>query len=234
VFVNLPALQVGEEFSGELTISNYGLVRADNLVFTPASSDGLFRFEFQGEVPAQLGARERIRLNYKITALQPMPSAGRQLFDDNPLKDEPPVPLIQLSGSTSSSGGTCSSYRNRALLQYDYECANGARRGGSAGTSWGRTVGSSCGGPGGASSPNCTSGGSCGNGGGWGGGGGGVPMPGSPPCTPNCKKCCSGGGASGGGGGGGGGGSGGGGSSSGGGGGGSGGGSASGPGGPGD
>jgi|GEM_PF-3129044 len=235
VFVNLPALQVGEEFSGELTISNYGLVRADNLVFTPASSDGLFRFEFQGEVPAQLGARERIRLNYKITALQPMPSAGRQLFDDNPLKDEPPVPLIQLSGSASASasGGTCSSYRNRAVLQYDYECANGARRGGSAGTSWGRTVGSSCGGPGGASSPNCTSGGSCGrDGAGSWGGWSGVPMPGGPPCTPNCKKCCSGGGASGGGGGGGGGGgsgSGGGGS-----GGSSGGGSASGPGGPGD
>ena len=33
--INLPDLQVGEELTGEISITNYGFVRADDVVFTP-------------------------------------------------------------------------------------------------------------------------------------------------------------------------------------------------------
>lgn len=204
VFVNLPAMQQGEEYSGELSISNYGLVRADHLRFIPAPSDGYYQFEFLGEVPTELAARERIRVAYRITALQALPQGQVALAGKG---DQLAKALEALRSNTfgirlNKDGASCSNYRNVASLGYDYECANGAVRNGSATTTWGRTIGGGCGSPGGTSVHIChTSDNHCGgnDGGGWGGGGGSTPMSDSPGCTPNCKKCCSKGGAGGGG-----------------------------------
>lgn len=196
VFVNLPAMQIGEEFTGEITISNYGLVRADNVVFQPAASDAFFRYEFLGEVPNQLDARQRVRLAYRITALQALPASQQQLLATQPApKLDAPLPLAgQLDARSTAS---CSAYRNVTYLRYDYECANGAVRNGFASTTMGRTVGQQCSGSGGGGGGG--GGGAGGGGGGWGGGGTGTPMSNTPGCTPNCRKCCSAGGAGGGG-----------------------------------
>lgn len=43
--INIPELQVGEEATGELTLTNYGLVRADNVKFTPPQSDEYYKYE---------------------------------------------------------------------------------------------------------------------------------------------------------------------------------------------
>lgn len=192
VFVNLPPLQVGEEFSGELTISNYGLVRADNVAFTPPATDAYFHYEFMGDVPESIDARERVRIAYKVTALQPITAGTVPLVP----MGEPLGAALSLSNTTSS--GSCRSYRGGASLRYDYECANGTTRSGSGAATWGRTSGSGCGTSGGGAG----GGGPWGSGGGWGGTGGGgrgVPLSGGPGCTPNCEKCCTGGGSSGGG-----------------------------------
>ena len=71
--VNLPDMQVGEEFTGEITISNYGLLRADNVRFNPPTGNEYFRIDVQGSVPSQLEAKGRIVLPYKVTQIQPFP-----------------------------------------------------------------------------------------------------------------------------------------------------------------
>lgn len=200
LFINLPALQTGEEYSGELKLSNYGLVRADNIVFTPPQDDAYLHYEFMGEVPSSLEARERVTLTYKVTALQPLASANRQFSPAGAKSALPePTPFL-IVRPNAPSGGTCGTYRNGGLVRYDFICANGSAQGGSCGTMWGYTWGGGgqCGGSSGGGSGG-------GGGGGWDGGPGGSPLPGSLGCSPNCKKCCTGGGASGGGGGGGGG-----------------------------
>ncbi|MCB1560850.1 MAG: hypothetical protein KDI75_07125 [Xanthomonadales bacterium] len=199
-FINLPALQAGEEFSGELTISNYGLVRADNLEFTPPADDAYLSYEFMGEVPGALEARERVTIAYKVTALQPLGSIARLPLSGKGVQTEPVASVFKTT--SAKSGESCSSYRNAGLVRYDFYCANGDQRQGACATAWGLTLGGSqC----------AVSGPSGGNNGGdaggwWGAGGYGAPLYDSPGCTPNCKKCCKGGGAPGGGGSGGGGG----------------------------
>lgn len=44
--INLPDMQVGEEITGEITVSNYGLVQADDLQFTLPKTDQNYRYEF--------------------------------------------------------------------------------------------------------------------------------------------------------------------------------------------
>lgn len=68
--ISLPAMQQGEEITGELTLSNYGLVRADNLKYALPASDEHFRYEFFGQLPSQLAAKSRVVIPYRITSLK--------------------------------------------------------------------------------------------------------------------------------------------------------------------
>jgi hypothetical protein len=192
--VNLPDLQVGEEYTGELSITNYGLVRADHVVFTPPSTDPYYRFEFLGTVPAQLEARSRISVPYRVTALQLLPQLAASL-QSRALKV-----LSFHAAAGPAKDGSCSGYSRPATLTYDYICANGDSRGGSAGAGFSKLVGTTCGGS--------TGGGGGGGGifdpGGFGGPGGGPsPIPLTPACTPDCPGCPAPGSSPGGGGGGG-------------------------------
>ena len=72
--ISLPALQQGEEHTGELTLSNYGLVRADNLQYALPASDANYKYEYFGQLPTQLAAKSRVSIPYRITALQALKS----------------------------------------------------------------------------------------------------------------------------------------------------------------
>lgn len=195
--INLPDMQVGEEITGTLSITNYGLVRADNVVFTPPPVDEFFRIEFMGTVPNALNAKQRVSLPYKITALAPLP--GVSLFSaEQRLKA-----WIAGTAAKVAKSGTCSNYNNGAQLRYDYQCAAGDSRGGSAGASFNKAYGGGCAGGGGAIyyNPRCSGADGqanpgCGDAGGWGGGGASA-APTSPSCLPDCSGC-QGGGAGGG------------------------------------
>lgn len=198
-YINLPELQTGEEFSGELTISNYGLVRADNVVFTPPQDDAYLDYEFMGEVPSSLAARERVTLSYKITAKQPLSAINQLRIAGRKSELSSPVsPIIQASHRTS--GGTCASYGGAGFVRYEFYCANGDRREGACAVGYGITWGGGgyCANPGQGSGPGYDTPG------GWSyWPSPQSPMNSGPDCTPNCKKCCKGGGAPGGDGGGG-------------------------------
>ena len=104
--INLPDLQVGEELTGEISITNYGFVRADDVVFTPPNSDQYYKLEIFGTVPPQLEAKTRISLPYKVTALQLLPG------------------LISGSGSAKSGRVISFSQKPSALQPKASSCTN--------------------------------------------------------------------------------------------------------------
>jgi hypothetical protein len=142
--INLPKMAVGDVYYGELNLTNYGLVRADNVQQKLPVSDGMFRYEFLVDIPSTLEAKQRITIPYRVVALQSLEGAA---------------------STANASGGGCYSYSNTTNVTCSFRCANGATSTCGASTSWFSVSNSSCGGGGGGVS--------VGGGGGWGGAGGG-------------------------------------------------------------
>lgn len=158
--VNLPKMNAGDVYYGELTLTNHGLVRADNVQQQLPRSDGFFRYEFLVDVPAALDAKQRVTIPYRVVALQPLDVAAT---------------------SGTASGGGCYNYSNTYAVTCSYVCANGSISPCGAQTSWFTVSGTTCTGTG-------SGGGGGGGGGGWGGGGwggGGT----STPIKMKGKKC---------------------------------------------
>ena len=118
--INLPALKEGDVFYGEFTLTNYGLVRADNLVQSLPPVDEFVRYELVGGIPNQLGAKERITVAYRAVALTDLDPDG------------------------SGTGGGCFAYTTCMSAKYDYECANGVVADGAAPYCFSRAAGTSC------------------------------------------------------------------------------------------
>ncbi len=98
--VTIPTMKPGDVFYGEINITNYGLIRADHVAFTPPKSDAFFRFEFLKEVPTSLEAKQRVTIPYRIVSLVSL--------------DQP-----------SSTGGGCFLYQAIVTIVGDYVCVNG-------------------------------------------------------------------------------------------------------------
>lgn len=174
--VNLPAMKAGDVFLGEFTLSNYGLVRADNVIFTPPPADSFFRYEFMATIPTTLEAKQRVTIPYRVVSLTSL--------------DQP---------AANATGGGCYNYNTGARTTWHYVCANGQESTSSAQSTFYSVSTSSCAGGGGASAPNLGGGGggvggggvSGGGGGGGFGGGGSAPqsMPGGVCVPPPCDTC---------------------------------------------
>lgn len=180
--VNLPKMAAGEVYYGELTLSNYGLARADHVKQRLPASDAYFRYEFLAQIPDTLEAKQRLTIPYRVVALQSL--------------DQP---------SASASGGGCYSYSTSTSVDFDYTCANGVTSKGSSSAYWASSSSSTCSSTsGGSVSIGGSSGGTSGtggSGGGFGGGGGSVgsftELKGLPPCIkcigeqikPPCATC---------------------------------------------
>lgn len=162
--INLPKMAVGDVYYGELNLTNYGLIRADNVQQQLPQSDGMFRYEFLVEVPNALQAKQRVTIPYRVVALQSLEDA---------------------SSAANSSGGGCYNYSARYGVGCSYDCANGTTSSCGASTTWFAVSNSSC--PGGGGS----GGSSSWIGSGWGGGGGGFDtLSGMPPCVKCNGQCC--------------------------------------------
>jgi large repetitive protein len=144
VGVNLPKMNPGEIFYGELTLQNFGLIRAEDVEATLPADDGFFRYEFLASPPTSLEAKQRVTIPYRVTALKALDGS-----DTN----------------GTASGGGCYSYSNQYRVKCQFICANGARSVCGASASWFSVSNSSCGGG---------AGGGVGGGGGGGGGAGGI------------------------------------------------------------
>lgn len=157
--INLPKMNTGDVYYGELTLTNYGLIRAEDVKQHLPKDDGYFRYEFLVDVPGTLEAKQRITIPYRVVALQSFEAAA--------------------SAGTASGGG-CYSYSNRLSVSCQYSCTNGNKTTCGASASWFTSDNSSCSGGSG-------SGGGGGGFGGFGGGFGGGGM--STPLKMKNKKC---------------------------------------------
>ncbi|WAC73233.1 PKD domain-containing protein [Roseateles sp. SL47] len=148
--INLPKMAAGDVYYGELSLTNYGLIRADHVQQRLPQSDAYFRYEFLVEVPGTLEAKQRVVIPYRVIALQPLDVAA---------------------SSGTASGGGCYSYSNVFAVTCDFQCANGSQSSCGASSSWFAVSSSSC--PGGGSGGG---GGGGWGGGGFGGSGSSTPI----------------------------------------------------------
>ena len=124
--VTLPKMKAGDVFNGEFTLTNHGLIRADNLDLTIPTDDQYFKYEFLAGLPSSLGAKERITVPYRVTSIK----------------------SLEPDEDGQATGGGCSTYRTCVVVGYRYECANGQWTKGAVNYCYTRTYGS-CGGGGG-------------------------------------------------------------------------------------
>jgi hypothetical protein len=101
--VILPKMQAGDVYNGEFTLTNYGLIRADEVEFTLPADDQNFTYEFLRGIPQTLEAKERITVPYRVTCLK----------------------SLDQEEEGDSSGGGCNRYLKCAVVDYGYVCANG-------------------------------------------------------------------------------------------------------------
>ncbi|CAB1059485.1 diguanylate cyclase/phosphodiesterase (GGDEF & EAL domains) with PAS/PAC sensor(s), partial [Olavius sp. associated proteobacterium Delta 1] len=164
--VVLPKMKAGDVFNGEFTLTNYGLIRAQDVKFSLPSDDQYFTFEFLRGMPQSIEAKERVTVPYRVTCLKS---------------------LEQEEEGDGSGGGTCNSYRKCANVDYAYECINGTWSSSAISHCWTYSYGD-CSGSGGG-------GGTYAGGGTWnvagagGGGGGSVSKPAPKPKTIEGVEC---------------------------------------------
>ncbi len=179
--INIPTLEVGAFVSGEITLSNLGLVRADALGLENGQVNPFYRVDLFGQIPDSLEAGQQVTLQYKITALQDFTGA--------------PVSSLQrwlgnAPNTRAPQGANCRSFSHEYKIRFEYRCANGALRKTQTGGSFTRTTGSTCTTP---SAPvtyvyGCPASGCAG--GSFGGFGGGYTPPPAGGCGPDCNLGC--------------------------------------------
>nr|WP_320192686.1 right-handed parallel beta-helix repeat-containing protein [uncultured Desulfobacter sp.] len=99
--ITLPDMKPGDVLTGEIRFTNYGLIRAENIEFTPPQSDQYFKYEFLASVPDSLEAKDSYSVPYRVTC------------------------LTSLEGEDDGAGGTCHTYTVWAYKRYGYYCSNG-------------------------------------------------------------------------------------------------------------
>jgi hypothetical protein len=102
--INLPNMKPGEVYYGELTLTNYGLIRADKVQSHLPGSDAYFRYEFLVDAPPVLEAKQRVAIPYRVTALQSLDGAA---------------------AASVATGGGCYNYYQTASYSCQSICSNG-------------------------------------------------------------------------------------------------------------
>ena len=99
--VNLPDMNKGDVFNGEITLTNHGLIRADHVKLNLPQNNTYFKYEATDTIPSTINAKERISIPYRVTCLS-------------------------VYGQESSGGGVnCTPSINKARVEYDFCCALG-------------------------------------------------------------------------------------------------------------
>jgi RHS repeat-associated protein len=100
--VTLPPMKTGDVYSGEFTLTNYGLIRADNISFTLPGDDSYFKYEILGGVAKSIEAKGQITVPYRVVCLQSLSASENQ-----------------------GTGGGCQRFQKCITTGYNYQCANG-------------------------------------------------------------------------------------------------------------
>lgn len=97
-------MKAGEVYYGEFTLTNHGLIRAEDLQFNLPTDDA-FRIELLGGLPTSLEAKETVTVPYRIVALKTLDQ-----------------------GQDGGSGAGCQMKALPIGVTYTYHCVNGTWR----------------------------------------------------------------------------------------------------------
>ncbi|MGA1870214.1 MAG: RHS repeat-associated core domain-containing protein, partial [bacterium] len=104
--ITLPDMEVGQVYNGELTLTNHGLVRAEELNYTFPESDKYYDYEPLAAIPETLEAKQQIIVPYRITCLAKLGEESAE-------------------SSGGSGGGGGYNYQKRICFDYCYTpCPN--------------------------------------------------------------------------------------------------------------
>ena len=68
--VSLPDMKTGDVLNGQFVLTNRGLIRADEVEFTPPGNDGVVKFEIFAEIPDTMEAHQSLTIPYRITCIR--------------------------------------------------------------------------------------------------------------------------------------------------------------------
>jgi RHS repeat-associated protein len=109
--VQLPEMQPGDVYYGEFTLTNYGLIPADNLRLDFPIDAQAYSVEVLTDLPETLGSKERVAVPFRVVALHGVEGAAA-------------------AGATG--GGECTAALMAIRVTVDYMCSNGQKESGSA------------------------------------------------------------------------------------------------------
>ena len=109
--ITLPPMCAGQVATGELRVTNHGLIDAQQIKITPPGNDANFAYEFSYNFGDTIHAGQTVKVAYKITCLQPLPGQC------------PAVPSVGGGGGGGGGGGCV--YSAELVIGYTYYCING-------------------------------------------------------------------------------------------------------------
>lgn len=134
--INLHGMQKGEEKTGQITLTNYGLVKAEKVEFTFPQSDDRFDYEYFGSIPDVLDAKTRVVIPYKITAKQERPTnriSRKSNLSSPALEALRPTAKLTEPDPVEPADNSCDAYIKDYEVKHKYECPNGDEGNGSNG-----------------------------------------------------------------------------------------------------
>ena len=102
--ITLPEMVKGDVYNGEFYLTNYGLVRGDEVNFGLPEDDANFKYELLAGLPDSLMPKQRIRVPYRVTCIQ---TPG------------------QVEDGQAGGGGDCIPRIKKIKVTTKYECSDG-------------------------------------------------------------------------------------------------------------
>jgi RHS repeat-associated protein len=107
--IAIPAMCAGQVATGQMKLTNYGLIAAQQVTLTPPTDDANFSYAFSSNFGDTIPAGQSVTVTYTITCLQPLPGQ---------------CPAVSGGGGGGGSS-PCGPYASGGFLGYIYVCIAG-------------------------------------------------------------------------------------------------------------
>ncbi|BBO91770.1 hypothetical protein DSCOOX_49500 [Desulfosarcina ovata subsp. ovata] len=102
--IALPDMQAGDVFNTEITLTNHGLIRADEVNFTLPASDANFTYETLSAIPESIDAKQQVVIPIRVTCVKP---------------------LVATEDGSGGGDDNCRAYTACGRIEYIFICSNG-------------------------------------------------------------------------------------------------------------
>ena len=140
--ITLPAMCAGQVYNGQMSVTNYGLIDAQNAQLVPPANDANYTYSFSSNFGTKIPAGKTVTIAYQITCVQSFagdcPSSVAMSGPDKratgglaalsigtaPSRTRNSLGVYTDGGGSGSSAG-CGVYTTYTTINYGYPCAYG-------------------------------------------------------------------------------------------------------------